>query len=244
MTGTLLAEKVAVVTGANRGIGRQIAESFSAQGAKVFACCRGSDPSVDDWAAGRGISLISLDLADDGSIRNAVKEIRAGSAGVDILVNNAGIAHGALFQMTSIADLRQVFEVNFFGQIAFSQSMARLMAKRGGGSIINLSSSAVERADAGTFAYGASKAAFERATLSMARELGAQEIRVNAIAPGVTQTDMLDQMDPAARQTLIDASALKRPATPQNIADVALFLASDLSAHVTGQIIHIDGGLL
>lgn len=244
MTRALLADIVAVVSGANRGIGRQIAETFSAHGAKVFACCRASDSATAGWATERSIRLVTLDLADENSIRQAVKDIRSESAGVDVLVNNAGTAHGALFQMTSMADLRRVFEVNFFGQIAFSQNVIRLMAKRGGGSVINISSSTAERADPGTFAYGASKAAFERATLSMARELGAHSIRVNAIAPGVTETAMLDQMDPAARQSLIEAAAMKRPATPQNIADTALFLASELSAHITGQVIHVDGGLL
>ncbi|KAA5605203.1 SDR family oxidoreductase [Roseospira marina] len=246
----LLDGKVAVVTGANRGIGRAIADVFRAHGAHVLACARAAEPvparAADDpeHAAPGGETPIPLDLADAASIKAAIKAIRAAAPRVDILVNNAGVASGGLFQMTTLAEMRAVFEVNVFGPLALTQGVARLMARTGAGSIINLSSVAADRPDPGTLAYGASKAALARATRSLATELGGQGIRVNAIAPGVTETAMQDEMDPAARDALIGASALNTAATPQDIANVALFLASDLSSHITGQTLRVDGGIV
>ena len=154
------------------------------------------------------------------------------------------MASGAIFQMTSMTELRRLFEINFFSQILLTQGLARSMARHKAGSIINIASTAAMVADPGTLAYGSSKAAFARATQSMATELGAAGIRVNAIAPGVTRTDMYDQMSEAAREKLIASSALKRAIEPQDVANMALFLASDLSASVTGQIMRVDGGMV
>lgn len=246
----LLAGKVAVVTGANRGIGRAIAEAFVAHGAQVLACVRRPDESTLAWAAPLlaaqpdRVRAVALDLADEASIRAAVISLRQLAPRIDVLVNNAGVASGGLFQMTTMAELRRVFDVNFFGQVLFTQSLSRLMARHGAGSIINLSSTAANIADPGTLGYGASKAAWARATQTMATELGATGIRVNAIAPGVTQTDMYDQMAPNAREQLIARSAFRRAAQPQDIANVAVFLASDLSSFVTGQILRVDGGMI
>jgi 3-oxoacyl-[acyl-carrier protein] reductase len=173
-----------------------------------------------------------------------VKKIILISKKVDILVNNAGIASGALFQMTTISELRKVFEINFFSQIVISQGISRVMSRNKSGSIINLASTSAFIADPGTLAYGSSKSAFARATKSMATELGSMGIRVNALAPSVTKTDMFDQMSADARDSLIESSALKRCAEPQDIANVALFLASDLSLYVTGQVIRVDGGIV
>ncbi len=245
----LLKDKVAVVTGANRGIGQAVTRTFAMHGAAVVACVReiGVD-TLDQCKAledecGVSVQAVRLDLADETSIKGAVKEIMAVSPKVGILVNNAGVASGSLFQMTSMAELRRVFEINFFGQILLTQGLARLMARNKSGSVINITSTAAQIADPGTLVYGSSKAAFARATQSMAAELGASGIRVNAIAPGVTRTDMFDQMTPASRDKLIAASALKRAAEPQDVANMALFLASELSSFVTGQVLRVDGGM-
>ena len=240
ITQPLLAGKTAVVTGANRGIGRATCEAFLAQGATVLACARNIDSAFD----GLDVQPIQLDLSDEASIKDAIKAIRSASKTIDILVNCAGIASGALFQMTSMTELREVFEVNFFGQIALSQGISRLMARQKAGSIINITSTASDVPDPGTMAYGSSKAALARATHSMATELGGLGIRVNAISPGVTQTDMADQMDEQAREKLIENSALKRMAEPKDIANTAVFLASDLSSHITGQVVRVDGGMI
>ncbi len=249
MSNYLLNGKLAVVTGANRGIGRSITETFAENRCDIFACMREVTLETKKWLKNLEnkfnivITPIELDLSDEDSIKNSIKQIFSTSKRIDILVNNAGIASGGLFQMTPISELRKVFEINLFSQILFTQGIAKIMIRNKSGSIINLSSSAAFIADPGTLSYGSSKSALIRATQSMAIELGALNIRVNAIAPGVTKTDMFDQMSKDARDKLINSSSLKRPAEPKDIANVALFLASELSSFVTGQVIRADGGI-
>lgn len=247
----LLKDKIAVVTGANRGIGLSIARTFLQNGAKVIACIRrtGENQQEDLLAqlnphGTNHLQLVHLDLSDEQVIKLAIKEIMTTNPKIDILVNNAGIASGGLFQMTTMQELRRLFDINFFGQILLTQGIARLMQRHKSGSIINISSTAACIADPGTLGYGSSKAAFARASQSMAAELGVSGIRVNAIAPGVTRTDMFDQMTPVAREKLINSSSLKRAAEPEDIANMALFLASNLSTFVTGQILKVDGGIV
>jgi 3-oxoacyl-[acyl-carrier protein] reductase len=245
----MLTNKVAVVTGSNRGIGLAIARTFAAQGAHVVACMRTIDADLLEQIAPAGgsnrVHGVALDLGDEASIKAAIKEIASLSENkVDILVNNAGVASGGLFQMMPIAELRRVFEINLIGQIMLTQGISRLMTRHRAGSIINIASTAAEIADPGTLAYGASKASFQRASRSMATELGAAGVRVNTISPGVTRTAMYDQMSPEARERLVNLAALKRAAEAQDIANVALFLASDLSSFVTGQTIRVDGGMI
>ena len=249
MSNYLLNGKLAVVTGANRGIGRSITETFAENRCDIFACMREVTLETKKWLKNLEnkfnivITPIELDLSDEDSIKNSIKQIFSISKRIDILVNNAGIASGGLFQMTPISELRKVFEINLFSQILFTQGIAKIMIRNKSGSIINLSSSAAFIADPGTLSYGSSKSALIRATESMAMELGTLNIRVNAIAPGVTKTDMFDQMSKDARDKLINSSALKRSAEPKDIANVALFLASELSSFVTGQVIRADGGI-
>jgi 3-oxoacyl-[acyl-carrier protein] reductase len=249
MNNYLLNGKIAVVTGANRGIGRSITETFAENRCDIFACMREVTLETKKWLKNLEnkfnivITPIELDLSDEDSIKNSIKQIFSISKRIDILVNNAGIASGGLFQMTPISELRKVFEINLFSQILFTQGIAKIMIRNKCGSIINLSSSAAFIADPGTLSYGSSKSALIRATESMAMELGTLNIRVNAIAPGVTKTDMFDQMSKDARDKLIKSSSLKRPAEPKDIANVALFLASELSSFVTGQVIRADGGI-
>ena len=245
----LLQNKVAVISGANRGIGKTIVETFAENGANIIACLRFISPESQKWMKNLedkfnvSINPVVLDLSDEQSIKQAIKDIMLISPKLDVLVNNAGIASGSLFQMTTMQELRKVFEVNFFGQILLSQGLAKLMIKNKSGSIVNLSSTSAYISDPGTLTYGSSKSAFSRATKSIASELGSSNIRVNAIAPSVTKTDMFKQMSLDAREKLINSSALKRAAEPQDIANVALFLASELSSYVTGQVIRVDGGI-
>jgi len=245
----LLQNKVAVITGANRGIGKCIAEKFAENGANIIVCMRSISPETAEWIKElRGkfnisINPIIVDLSDERVVKASIQEIFKISKKVDVLVNNAGIASGSLFQMTPVSEIRKIFEINFFSQIALSQGIAKIMIRNKSGSIINLSSTAAFISDPGTLAYGSSKAAFSRATQSMASELGSYNIRVNAIAPSVTKTDMYEQMSVDAREKLISSSALKRAAEPEEIAKVAVFLASELSSFVTGQVIRVDGGI-
>jgi len=162
---------------------------------------------------------------------------------IDILVNNAGFASGAYFQMTPIVDLERMMKINFTSQIQFTQGISRYMARFKSGSIINIGSTAGIFGDSGMLSYGSSKAALIFATKTMASELGQYNIRVNVVAPSVTKTEMYDQMEENARIKLINSSAFKRAAEPLEVANVVLFLASNLSTFVNGQTIRVDGGI-
>ena len=245
----LLQNKTAIITGSNRGIGQAVLETFAENGADIFACVRKETDEFSNVTArlaektGVFITPVYFDLAEGEQVKSGIKSILSSKKQIDILVNNAGVASGSFFQMTSLKDLKQVFEINFFSQILFTQGISRYMTRFKTGSIINIASTAGLIGDAGMTSYGSSKAALMFATKTMATELGEKNIRVNAIAPSITKTDMFDQMEEKARSKLINASALKRPAEAVEVANVALFLASDLSSYVTGQVLRVDGGL-
>lgn len=244
----LLRGKSAVITGCNRGIGFTVMNLFAENGADIIACVRRETPEFSTAIAelsgrtGVQVTPVYFDMLDAEQVKAAVRTIVGFKKPVDILVNNAGIAKGAFFQMTPMNDLKEIFEINFFAPILLTQGISRYMARFKKGSIVNVASTAGLIGDPGMTAYGSSKAALMFATKVMATELGAFNIRVNAIAPSVTKTAMYDQMEEKARIKLIEASALKRPAEAIEIANVALFLASDLSSYVSGQILRADGG--
>ena len=245
----LLKQKTAIITGCNRGVGKAILEKFAENGADIFACVRKeSDEFIDvktRLADKTGVSItpVYFDLAKSDQIKAGIKTIIASKKQIDILVNNAGVAKGSFFQMTSLQDLKEMFEINFFSQFLFTQGISRYMSRFKTGSIINMASTAGLIGDPGTTSYGSSKAALIYSTKTMATELGVMNIRVNAIAPSITKTDMFDQMDEKSRNKLIESSALKRPAQAVEVANVALFLASGLSSFITGQVLRVDGGL-
>lgn len=245
----LLQDKLAIVTGSNRGIGLAILHLFAEHGAHVVACAR--RPSEAFTASCRGLAEqhgtevmpLYFDMGQPDEIKAAISQVTGMRRPIDVLINNAGVASGALFQMTTLQALRNMFEINFFGQIQFTQSIARLMARQRRGAIVNMASVAALHGESGMLAYGSSKAALAHATRILATELGAQGVRVNAIAPSATRTDMMAQMDAAARDRLVQACALQRAAEPREIANVALFLASDMASFITGQVLEVDGGL-
>lgn len=243
----LLRGRTAVVTGSSRGIGRAIVERFAEHGATIWAHARKESPEfvsdIADCAAKHGVEIrpVYFDVTSSNAMKAAFRDITA-AARIDVLVNNAGVAHGGLFQMTPMSAVREVFEVNFFAPLAISQVVANLMRKTGGGSIINIASIAGLDLAPGNVAYGTSKAALIAATRTLAAELAVQGIRVNAIAPGVTDTDMAGLMDAKASAEMVKRSALKRFAHPSEIADTAVFLASALAGFITGQVLRVDGG--
>jgi 3-oxoacyl-[acyl-carrier protein] reductase len=245
----LLKGKTAVITGSNKGIGKVILELFAENGANVIACSRKETPefvnTLELLKRKFNISIIPVyfDLEDSAQIKTAITSIISLKSKIDILVNNAGYASGAYFQMTPIADLERMIKVNFTSQIQFTQGISRYMVRFKSGSIINMGSTAGLFGDVGMLSYGSSKAALIFATKTMATELGQHNIRVNVIAPSVTKTEMYDQMEENARNKLIESSAFKRAAEPIEVANVALFLASDLSTFVNGQTIRVDGGI-
>jgi len=224
--------------------------AFAENGANVWACCRTSTPEFEESAAelakanGVAITPLFFDITDGRKMKEAVKTIQAARTSVDVLVNNAGITYNALYQMTSMDKMREVFEVNLFAQVALTQYIVKLMVRQKSGSIINISSSAALDANPGRSAYGASKAAVACMTRVMAHELAEQNIRVNAIAPGITDTDMAaESMTGAAIDEAVQQTRLKRLGRPSEIADAAVFLASDLASYVTGEVLRVDGGL-
>lgn len=246
----LLKGKTAVLTGCNRGIGRAMLDVFARNGAEIWACVRKPDDSFTDYIevlakeTGATISPVYFDFTDVEQVKAGVKTIKSTRQSVDILVNNAGIIYTALFMMTPPDKMKEIFEINYFSQMLLTQYIARIMIRQKSGSIINLSSSAAIEGNEGRTAYAASKAAMISTTKVLARELSAYNIRVNAIAPGLTQTDMMVESTPEdALENTLQRICMKRVGEPEEIADVALFLSSGLSSYMTGQVLRVDGGM-
>ena len=190
------------------------------------------------------ITPVPFDLADEDEVKEGIKTIRSAKQHVDILVNNAGIIFTALFQMTSVKKMKEVFEINYFSQMLLTQSITKIMTRQKSGSIINISSSAAIEGNEGRTAYAASKAAVIASTKVMSKELAMYNIRVNAIAPGLTGTDMMHGSTPkAALDYTLQRINMRRIGTPEEIANVALFLSSELSTYMTGQVLRVDGGM-
>jgi 3-oxoacyl-[acyl-carrier protein] reductase len=247
----LLAGKTAIITGSNRGIGKATLEVFAQNGADIFAHARKKNMDFEAECSRIAqlyqvhIYPIYFDAENSEEIKQAVKEITSVSKNIDILVNNMGTVQSVkLFQMTSMQEMRKEFDVNFFAQIELTQYIARLMQRKGEGSIINISSCAGLDGNTGMLPYVSSKSALIGATKRMAIELGTSGIRVNSVAPGLTDTDMGNQMKSELEAETIAHTIFKRKAKPQEIANAVLFLASDLSAFITGQILRVDGGML
>jgi len=250
MTG-LLKGKTALVTGARRGIGMAVTKCFASAGTDVWACARKQDDTfeaslaqmADDY--GVAISPLYFDLDMHDQIREAAKSLVALKKPIDILVNNAGISINALLQMSTMESLGKQLSSNFLGPMLLTQYVSKIMGKYNGGSIINIASIAGIDGPMGRVGYGGSKAALICATKVLAKELAGKGIRVNAIAPGIIDTEMLagNMTDEIISET-VHSSCLQRIGKPEEIADIALFLASDLSSYVTGQVIRADGGKL
>ena len=246
----LLEGKNAIITGCNRGIGRAVLNCFAEHGANIFACMRNVTDDfkahVENLAKTNSVEIfpLSFDFCDEEAMKKAVAEIRKSHRSIDILVNNAGkISPNVMFQMTPIDNMRDIFEVNFFAQVRFTQYITRLMQRNGKGSIVNLSSMSGLDGSPGQLEYVSTKAAIVGVTQNLAREFGLDGIRVNAVAPGLIDTDMGNEMDSEYADSIIKRSSLGRKGKPEEIAHVILFLASDLSSYVTGQVIRADGGV-
>jgi 3-oxoacyl-[acyl-carrier protein] reductase len=246
----LLKNKTAVITGCSRGIGIEILKTFSKNGADIFACVRNIDDKfillIDEIKKQYKNKIIPLeiDLSDQEKVKNCAKRILESNEPVDILVNNAGTITTSLFQMTSSNKLKELFEINFFSQSTFTQYLVKSMIKNKKGNIINISSSSAIDGDQGRSAYAASKAALITQSKVLSRELGKHNIRVNIVAPGLTETEMMTQNH---SKDLIDETikkiSLNRTGKPAEIANVVLFLSCNLSSYITGQVLRVDGGM-
>ena len=245
----LLSGKSALITGAGRGIGRAMAERFAAEGATLFLAVRNIEQGMllaGELQAKHGIDChaLSCDVSDADSVKTLFRELFSHSKTLDVLVNNAGVLDDALIGMVTPAQVERTFASNSFSVLYCSQYAARMMQRAGGGSIINLASIIGRVGNAGQAVYGGSKAAVIGITQSLAKELAPQQIRVNAIAPGFIDTDMAHSLPDDKFQQRLQSIAMGRIGSADEVAKVALFLASELSSYVTGQVIGVDGGML
>lgn len=245
----LLDGKNVIVTGTARGIGYAMVEVFAQNGANIFTHARKETEEHKEYCESIAekynvtIYPIYFDMSNENEIKKGVQEIRSKKVIIDGLVNNAGITYNALFQMTNIAELRNQFEVNFFGPFLFTQYISKLMVRNGAGSIVNISSTAALDGNSGKSAYGASKSALLCMTMSIAEEMGVSGIRANVICPGVVATDMVETMPEYILDIQKEAACLGSIAKPKDIANTAVYLLSDKAKYVTGQVFRVDGGI-
>ena len=246
----MLKNKTAIVTGANGGIGIEIVKLFHKNNAKVFACVRSEDTEfkkkieVLEEKSSNKIKIIKLDLQNDDSVKKAANEIAGFTESVDILVNNAGTILTSSFLMTPIQKIKDLFQVNFFSQILFTQYIVKKMIKKKEGSIVNISSSSAIEGNEGRIAYASSKSALVTSTKVMARELSSFNIRCNTVSPGLTDTKMMrDSHTEENIKNKVNNLIIKRSAKPIEIANVVLFLSSNQSSYITGEVLKVDGGI-
>jgi len=246
----LLKNHTSVITGCNKGIGKSILENFSENGSDIFACVRKIDDDFKNIINSiekknqNNIYPIEVDLSNEESVKLGCKTILSKAKKIDNLVNNAGAISTSIFQMTSQKKYKELFEINFHSQILMTQFLIKEMIKRKKGSIIFISSSAAQDGNEGRSAYVSTKAAINAQSKVLAREMGKLNIRVNNIAPGLTNTDMMKENTPKnVIDDVLRNIPMGRIAEPIDIANVALFLASDLSSYITGQTIRVSGGM-
>lgn len=245
----LLEGKNAIITGARRGIGRATVEVFAQNGANVWACARKQDDAFEadmeriSKQYGTWIKPVYFDATDAAASREAMNDIFAEKKAIHALVNNAGQVRYDAFSMMPEVNLRNMLECNYIAPLLLTQRVVRAMAKNGGGSVIFVTSVSGLHAEVGCTAYGGSKAAMTHATGVLARELAAYNVRVNAIAPGIIDTDMQRAASSEYLNGVLDRVYLKRMGRAKEIGQAAAFLASDLASYITGQVLRVDGGM-
>lgn len=245
----LLEGKTAIITGGSRGIGKGIVETFAKHGANVAFTYSSSSAAADELAEEISKLGVKAKAYQSDAASYTDSEVLAGKVledfgSIDILVNNAGITKDNLLMRMSEDDFDKVIEVNLKSVFNMTKAVQRTMLKQRKGSIINMSSVVGVKGNAGQTNYAASKAGIIGFSKSVALELGSRDIRCNVIAPGFIETEMTGKLDEATVKSWREAIPLKRGGTPEDIANACVFLASDLSAYVTGQVMNVDGGML
>jgi 3-oxoacyl-[acyl-carrier protein] reductase len=243
--------KVAVVTGSGQGIGEVYAKRLAAEGAAVVVAelneAQGQRVAKEILAAGGTALFVKADVADEGSAKAMAEVVKARFGGTDLLINNAAIFAGLRYEPLLTVDFEyymRIMAVNIHGALLVARSLVPQMIERGGGAIVNQSSTAAYIPSAVGGYYGISKLALNGLTMSLATELGPKNIRVNGIAPGATLTDAMRTVDSNVIQWMVGQTPLGRIATADEQADAALFLLSDAAAFITGQTLCVDGGMM
>ncbi len=244
-----LTGKTAIVTGGARGIGRAIALTLAAAGANIVINYSSSSKAADEVvneAKKLGVSALSLkaDVSKNEEIENLVKEVLNDFGSIDILVNNAGITRDNLLIRMSEKDFMDVIDINLKGAFICTKHVSKVMIKQRSGKIINIASVVGVMGNAGQSNYSASKAGLIGFTKSIAKEIASRGINVNAVAPGYIQTDMTASLSDKVKEEFINGIPLKRAGLPQDVANAVLFLSSEYSEYITGQVINIDGGMV
>lgn len=242
----MLHNKIALITGASKGIGKAIAMLFASNGAQLVLTGRDitSLNHLKVELAGGNHLIYEMDVNSLSSIKFVFDDLMAKKIYIDVLVNNAGIMKDATLQMVKPELIEQIYNTNVFGTIYPTQIAIKSFLRKRAGTVINLSSIIGTNGNLGQTIYGSSKSAIIGFTKSLSKELAPLNIRVNAIAPGFIDTDMTKNMDPKFYEKNLNSIGMKRLGKPEDVAKVALFLASDLSDYVTGQIIGVDGGMV
>ena len=242
-------DKVVCITGADGGIGREITKKFAAEGATLILTSIAETPAFKDFVEELKknyqveVYPFWFDLSDEEAIKAALKDIKALKLKINVLINNAGMPHLAILPFTKMADVKKVFQVNYFAQLQITQSLLSIIVKDGSGVILNAASIAGIDGDMGNAVYGATKASMILFTKVLSKELATSKIRVNAVAPGLTSTPFADAMGDKAKASMEQISSMNRLATPQEIANAYFFLASDEASFINGQILRVDGGV-
>ena len=244
----LLQNKKALVTGSSRGIGRGIVESFIKNGCEVWGLCSkesAGKAEIEALAKESGVAFheIYADVGNAEQVTEVVKAALAEAGGFDVLVNNAGIPRDGLSFRMKKTDWDDVLRINLTAAFLICQIVSNDMIRKRSGSIINMSSIVGVHGNGGQVNYAASKGGLIAYSKSLAAEVGGRGVRVNCIAPGFIETDMTNVLKEELKQAMIEKIPLKRPGTPEDVANTALYLASDLSSYVTAQVIGVDGGM-
>lgn len=245
----LLDGKVALVTGASRGIGRAIAIRLAAEGAKVAINFAGNTEKAEAVkaeieAAGGEALLVQANVADAAAVEEMVAKVVEAFGGIDVLVNNAGITRDGLLVRMKDEDFDAVLDTNLKGVFYCTKVVSKLMMKKRSGRIVNMTSVVGVNGNAGQTNYAAAKAGVIGFSKSAAKELASRGITVNMVAPGFIDTDMTSVLSDKAKEAALAGIPLQRMGTPENVADAVAFLVSDQAAYITGQVIHVDGGMV
>lgn len=244
----LLKDKLILITGASKGIGKAMAKLFATEGACLILVSRNLDALEELQRELPGCTsghyIYQADVKDIASVKTVFDDLNAKKLTIDCIVNNAGIMKDATLQMVKPEMVKDIYETNVYGTIYPTQFALKSFLRKRGGSVINLTSIIGTNGNLGQTIYGSSKTAVIGFTKSLSKELASLNVRVNAIAPGFIDTDMTKAMDTKFYEKNLQSIGMKRIGTPEDVAKVALFLASDLSSYVTGQVIGVDGGMI